>query len=51
MAPKIEWQQIEGKGHKQGMRLECNVCQTVEYFGDSPAGDLAVHSAKKSHKC
>lgn len=47
---KIEWQQIERNGHKQGMRLECKDCGLVEYFGDSPAGDLAVYTARDVHK-
>lgn len=48
---EVNWQQIETKEHKQGMRLECSDCQTVEYFGDSPAGDLALYKARDEHKC
>lgn len=46
---KIEWQQLDSKRHKSGMRLECH-CGLIEYFGDSPAGDLAVYKARDVHK-
>ena len=50
MTPKVEWSQIATEKHPAGMRLECP-CGYVEYFGDSPAGDLQMHKAKQAHRC
>lgn len=47
----INWQQLDSKEHKAGMRLECYACTTVQYFGDSPAGDLALYKARDEHNC
>lgn len=50
MTPKVEWSQVPTEKHPAGMRLECE-CGYVEHFGDSPAGDLKMHEAKKAHHC
>jgi len=50
MTPKIEWSQVPTEEHPAGMRLVCD-CGYVEHFGDSPAGDLKMHDAKKAHRC
>lgn len=50
MTPKVEWSQIATDKHPAGMRLECP-CGYVEHFGDSPAGDLQMAEAKKTHQC
>lgn len=50
MTPKVEWLQIANEKHQAGMRLECS-CGYIEYFGDSPAGDLKMAEAKLAHRC
>lgn len=51
MPTRIDWLQLATEEHQQGMRMECSDCGVVEYYGDSPAGDLEVHRAKSEHKC